>query len=69
MYVYAVRASLGDDVYDEPCTKLLEHHMAKLTGKEGLYFEGPAICFDEENLVMEGIKQGKVKDGHVVIIR
>ncbi|KAH9937474.1 pyridoxal phosphate-dependent transferase [Fomitopsis serialis] len=36
MYVYAVRASLGDDVYDEPCTKLLEQHMAKLTGKEAL---------------------------------
>ena len=38
MYVYAVRASLGDDVYDEPCTKLLEHHMAKLTGKEAALF-------------------------------
>ncbi|EPS99142.1 hypothetical protein FOMPIDRAFT_1031052 [Fomitopsis schrenkii] len=38
MYVYAVRASLGDDVYDEPCTKLLEQHMAKLTGKEAALF-------------------------------
>lgn len=38
MYVHAVRASLGDDVYDEPCTKLLEQHMAKLTGKEAALF-------------------------------
>ncbi|PCH33432.1 hypothetical protein WOLCODRAFT_129767 [Wolfiporia cocos MD-104 SS10] len=38
MYEYAVRASLGDDVYDEPCTKILEAHMAKLTGKEAAMF-------------------------------
>ncbi|OCH96587.1 hypothetical protein OBBRIDRAFT_829999 [Obba rivulosa] len=38
MYVYAVRASLGDDVYHEPCTKALEAHMAKLTGKEAAMF-------------------------------
>lgn len=38
MYAYAVRATLGDDVYDEPCTKLLEQHMAKLTGKEAALF-------------------------------
>lgn len=38
MYQYAVRASLGDDVYDEPCTKVLEAHMAKLTGKEAALF-------------------------------
>ncbi|KAF9821855.1 hypothetical protein IEO21_00285 [Rhodonia placenta] len=38
MYAYAVQASLGDDVYDEPCTKVLEAHMAKLTGKEAALF-------------------------------
>ncbi|CCM02193.1 uncharacterized protein FIBRA_04273 [Fibroporia radiculosa] len=38
MYAYAVRASLGDDVYNEPCTKILETHMAKLTGKEAALF-------------------------------
>ncbi|KAG1715790.1 hypothetical protein ID866_1366 [Astraeus odoratus] len=34
MYDYAVKASLGDDVYHEPSTHALEVHMAQLTGKE-----------------------------------
>ncbi|KAJ3528636.1 hypothetical protein NM688_g7970 [Phlebia brevispora] len=38
MYQYAVNASLGDDVYNEPCTLALEAHMAKLTGKEAALF-------------------------------
>ncbi|KAI0961283.1 hypothetical protein AcW1_000406 [Taiwanofungus camphoratus] len=38
MYAYAVRASLGDDVYDEPSMKRLEAHMANLTGKEAALF-------------------------------
>ncbi|KAI0757228.1 pyridoxal phosphate-dependent transferase [Daedaleopsis nitida] len=38
MYAYAARASVGDDVYHEPCTKALEAHMAKLTGKEDALF-------------------------------
>ena len=38
MYLYAVRASVGDDVYHEPCTKALEAHMAKITGKEAALF-------------------------------
>ena len=38
MYLYAARASVGDDVYHEPCTKALEAHMAKITGKEAALF-------------------------------
>ncbi|KAI0042672.1 threonine aldolase [Auriscalpium vulgare] len=38
MYEYAVLASLGDDVYQEPSTIALEAHMAKLTGKEAALF-------------------------------
>lgn len=38
MHAYAARASVGDDVYFEPCTKALEEHMAKLTGKEDALF-------------------------------
>lgn len=38
MYEYAVRASLGDDVYHEPSTAALEAHMAQLTGKEASLF-------------------------------
>ncbi|KIY51395.1 hypothetical protein FISHEDRAFT_64372 [Fistulina hepatica ATCC 64428] len=38
MYAYAVNATLGDDVYDEPSTKALETHVAQLTGKEAAVF-------------------------------
>ncbi|KIJ68737.1 hypothetical protein HYDPIDRAFT_106972 [Hydnomerulius pinastri MD-312] len=35
---YALRTSLGDDVYFEPSTAALEAHIAKLTGKEAGLF-------------------------------
>ncbi|KAI0762766.1 pyridoxal phosphate-dependent transferase [Fomes fomentarius] len=38
MYSYASRASVGDDVYHEPCTLELEAHMSKITGKEAALF-------------------------------
>ncbi|KAG1777444.1 pyridoxal phosphate-dependent transferase [Suillus placidus] len=38
MNAYALRASLGDDVYFEPSTALLETHVAKITGKEAGLF-------------------------------
>jgi threonine aldolase len=38
MYIYAAKASLGDDVYNEPATLALEEHMALLTGKEAGLF-------------------------------
>ncbi|KAI0724330.1 pyridoxal phosphate-dependent transferase [Cerioporus squamosus] len=38
MYAYASKASVGDDVYHEPCTLALEAHMAKITGKEAALF-------------------------------
>jgi dihydroxy-acid dehydratase len=43
--------------------------VAKITGKEGEKFEGKAICFDSEAELNEGIDQGKVQAGHVVVIR
>ena len=46
-----------------------EGAVAKITGKEGLSFTGPANVFDSEIAVNEGIKSGKVKKGDVVIIR
>lgn len=46
-----------------------EGAVAKITGKEGLYFKGTASVFDSETAVNEGIKNGKVKKGDVVIIR
>ena len=38
MNAYALRASLGDDVYFEPSTVILEDHVAKITGKEAGLF-------------------------------
>jgi threonine aldolase len=38
MYSYAVKASLGDDVYHDVSTKALETHIAQLTGKESAIF-------------------------------
>lgn len=43
--------------------------VAKITGHEGEMFEGKAICFDSEVDANEGIRDGKVKPGHVVVIR
>ncbi|GBF50300.1 dihydroxy-acid dehydratase [Leptospira ryugenii] len=43
--------------------------VAKITGHEGETFEGQAICFDSEKDANEGIRDGKVKPGHVVVIR
>jgi len=43
--------------------------VAKITGHEGEKFQGKAICFDSEKDLNEGISQGKVKPGHVVVIR
>ncbi|WP_276497184.1 dihydroxy-acid dehydratase [Pontibacter litorisediminis] len=43
--------------------------VAKISGKEGLKFEGPAIVFDSEEELNEGITLGKIKAGQVVVIR
>ena len=43
--------------------------VAKITGKEGEFFEGPARVFDGEQDLIAGISSGKVKQGDVVVIR
>ena len=43
--------------------------VAKITGKEGLKFVGPARVFDGEYEANAGIVAGKVKKGDVVVIR
>ncbi|MFC4776541.1 dihydroxy-acid dehydratase [Paenibacillus sp. GCM10023252] len=35
----------------------------------GGYHKGPAICFDSQDEALAGIASGKVKEGHVVVIR
>ncbi len=43
--------------------------VAKITGKEGLHFSGPAKVYDDEFLANAGIGRGEVKKGDVVVIR
>ncbi len=43
--------------------------VAKITGKEGLHFSGPAKVYDDEFLANAGIGKGEVKKGDVVVIR
>lgn len=43
--------------------------VAKISGKEGESFEGPARVFDGEFELIDGIMSGRVKAGDVVVIR
>ena len=43
--------------------------VAKISGKEGERFEGPARVFDGEFELINGIHTGKIKSGDVVVIR
>ncbi|CAM1340862.1 dihydroxy-acid dehydratase [Tenacibaculum aestuarii] len=46
-----------------------EGSVAKITGKEGLYFSGKAKVFEGEYEANDGIRDGKVEKGDVVVIR
>lgn len=46
-----------------------EGAVAKITGKEGLKFSGPAKVFDSEELMLEALEQKKIEKGDVVVIR
>ncbi len=46
-----------------------EGAVAKISGKEGERFIGKAIVFDREEAALEAILRGRVKKGHVVVIR
>ncbi|MDP4149257.1 MAG: dihydroxy-acid dehydratase [Bacteroidota bacterium] len=43
--------------------------VAKISGKEGERFEGPARVFDGEHDLLDGIHSGKIRPGDVVVIR
>src|SRR6201999_1503684 len=43
--------------------------VAKISGKEGERFEGPARVFDGEHELIAGINSGKIQPGDVVVIR
>jgi len=47
----------------------LNGSVAKITGKEGEFFKGPARVFDGEKDLVKGIEDKKIKAGDVVVIR
>ena len=47
----------------------MEGAVAKITGKEGLTFRGEAKVFNSENEANNGIKNGLVTKGNVIVIR
>ncbi len=46
-----------------------EGAVAKITGKEGLRFSGPARVFDSEELMLKALEAGKIQKGDVIVIR
>ncbi len=46
-----------------------EGSVAKITGKEGNRFSGPARVYDAEEEMLAGLEKGQIKKGDVVIIR
>ena len=46
-----------------------EGAVAKITGKEGTIFTGPARVFDSEEDMLAGLEQNKIQKGDVVVIR
>jgi len=46
-----------------------EGSVAKITGKEGMFFEGPALVYDNEADMLRGLEDGEILKGSVVIIR
>ena len=46
-----------------------EGAVAKITGKEGLQFSGPARVFDSEEDMLAALEENKIQKGDVVVIR
>jgi len=46
-----------------------EGAVAKITGKEGLQFAGPALVYDQEEEMLRGLERGEIKGGEVIVIR
>jgi dihydroxy-acid dehydratase len=43
--------------------------VGKITGKEGTQFTGPAKVYDSEEDMLDGLKEGQIEKGDVIIIR
>ncbi len=67
--------SLGDPIKDTGHIQILrgslapEGGVAKITGKEGLSFSGPAQVFDCEEDMVAAAERGAIRPGSVIVIR
>jgi dihydroxy-acid dehydratase len=43
--------------------------VAKITGKEGMRFSGPAKCYESEEDMLAGLEKGEIVKGMVIVIR
>ena len=46
-----------------------EGAVAKITGKEGLQFSGPARVYDSEEMMLAALERNEIKKGDVIVIR
>ena len=66
---------LGDPIKDSGHIRILRGNLApggavaKITGKEGLRFEGPAKVFDAEEDMLRALEEGNIAKGDVIVIR
>jgi dihydroxy-acid dehydratase len=66
---------LSDPIKDSGHIRILKGSLApdgavaKITGKEGLSFAGPAQCFDSEEDMVAAAEQGTIREGSVIVIR
>jgi len=67
--------SLSDPIKESGHIQILKGNLApggsvaKITGKEGLHFKGPARVFDAEEAMLAALETGKIGKGDVVVIR
>jgi dihydroxy-acid dehydratase len=42
--------------------------VAKISGKEGMTFSGPAAVFENEEDMLRGLERGEIKKGVVIVV-
>ena len=67
--------SLADPIKETGHIRILKGNfapggaVAKITGKEGRQFSGPACVFDGEEAMLKALEEGRIQKGDVIVIR
>jgi len=67
--------SLADPIKETGHIRILKGNfapggaVAKITGKEGRQFSGPARVFDGEEAMLKALEEGRIQKGDVIVIR